>query len=42
MSELRKDIWFAFKDAGITIAYPQLDVHLDAAINEKMIESLNR
>jgi len=31
MAELRKDIWFAFKDAGITIAYPQLDVHFDSS-----------
>ena len=31
MSELRKDIWFAFKEAGITIAYPQLDVHFDSS-----------
>ncbi len=22
-------VWFALKDAGITIAYPQLDLHLD-------------
>jgi small-conductance mechanosensitive channel len=42
MSELRKDIWFAFKDAGITIAYPQLDVHLDSAISETVIESLKK
>lgn len=42
MSELRKDIWFAFKDAGITIAYPQLDVHLDSAITETVIDSLKK
>ncbi len=40
MSDLRKDIWFAFKDAGITIAYPQLDVHLDFAINKTGCDSL--
>jgi len=34
MSDLRKDIWFAFKEAGITIAYPQLDVHLDTPVTE--------
>lgn len=36
MAELRKDIWFAFKDAGITIAYPQLDVHLDAPVTNAL------
>lgn len=33
-SELLKGIWFALKDADITIAFPQLDVHFDAPINE--------
>lgn len=33
-SELRKAIWFAFKEAGITIAFNQLDVHLDPPVNE--------
>ncbi len=28
-SQLREAIWWALKDAGITIAYPQLDVHFD-------------
>jgi potassium efflux system protein len=28
-ARLRKSMWFALKDAGITIAYPQLDVHFD-------------
>lgn len=27
-AELNELIWFALKDAGITIAYPQLDVHV--------------
>lgn len=31
-SELRRRIWDALKEAGITIAYPQLDVHLDAPV----------
>ncbi|MDX1646675.1 MAG: mechanosensitive ion channel [Longimicrobiales bacterium] len=31
-SELNKAIWFALKEAGITIAYPQLDVHLDPGV----------
>lgn len=34
MSELRKNIWFAFKEAGITIAFPQLDLHLDPPVTE--------
>ncbi len=42
MSELRKDIWFAFKDAGITIAYPQLDVHLDSSIIETVADTLKK
>jgi small-conductance mechanosensitive channel len=28
-SHLNEAVWFALKDAGITIAYPQLDLHLD-------------
>jgi small-conductance mechanosensitive channel len=28
-SNLNEAIWFALRDAGITIAFPQLDVHLD-------------
>ena len=39
-SELRKDIWFAFKDAGIMIAYPQLDVHFDAVNTETINDNL--
>lgn len=42
MSELRKDIWFAFKDAGITIAYPQLDVHFDTSIVESVNDSIKK
>ncbi|MEN8144977.1 MAG: mechanosensitive ion channel domain-containing protein [Gemmatimonadota bacterium] len=30
-SDLHEAIWFALKDADITIAYPQLDVHLGQA-----------
>ena len=36
MAELREAIWFAFKKAGITIAFPQLDVHFDPPIEESM------
>ena len=28
-SHLNEAVWFGLKDAGITIAYPQLDLHLD-------------
>jgi len=28
LSELNERIWFALKDAGITIAFPQLDLHV--------------
>lgn len=31
-SELNKAIWNGLKEAGITIAFPQLDVHFDPAI----------
>jgi small-conductance mechanosensitive channel len=30
-SELRRTLWRALRDAGITIPFPQLDVHFDAA-----------
>lgn len=42
MSDLRKDIWFAFKDAGITIAYPQLDVHFDPAVIETVKNRIHK
>jgi small-conductance mechanosensitive channel len=29
-SDLNKAIWWGLADAGITIAFPQLDVHLDS------------
>jgi small-conductance mechanosensitive channel len=35
-SDLREAIWWALKDAGITIAFPQVDVHFD----EPVVESL--
>ncbi len=34
MSELRKAVWFAFKDAGITIAFHQVDIHFDPPVTE--------
>ncbi|MBX2799573.1 MAG: mechanosensitive ion channel [Myxococcales bacterium] len=33
-TELARVVWDALKEAGITIAFPQLDVHLDAAARE--------
>ena len=41
-SDLRKEIWFAFKKAGITIAYPQLDVHFDSPVTEAVAQTLQR
>ena len=31
-SQLNKDVWFALQEAGITIAFPQLDVHFDPGV----------
>jgi len=36
VSELNEAIWWSLKDAGIVIAFPQLDVHFD----EPVVESL--
>ena len=41
-SDLRKEIWFAFKEANITIAFPQLDVHLDAPVTESITNNLRK
>jgi small-conductance mechanosensitive channel len=35
-SALNEAIWWALKDAGITIAFPQLDVHLDGAVTRAL------
>jgi small-conductance mechanosensitive channel len=35
-SDLNESIWWALKGAGITIAFPQLDVHLDSPIMESI------
>jgi small-conductance mechanosensitive channel len=35
-SELNQAIWWALKEAGITIAFPQLDVHFDPPIMEAL------
>jgi small-conductance mechanosensitive channel len=34
MSELRIAIWFAFKEANITIAFHQVDIHFDPPVSE--------
>lgn len=36
LSELNQAIWWALKDADITIAFPQLDVHFDATVEESL------
>ena len=33
-SELMEAIWWALKEVGITIAFPQVDVHFDSSIEE--------
>lgn len=35
-SALNEAIWWALKEAGITIAFPQLDVHLDSALTQAL------
>jgi small-conductance mechanosensitive channel len=35
VSELNEAIWWALKEAGIVIAFPQLDVHFDPQIESK-------
>jgi small-conductance mechanosensitive channel len=35
-AELNEAIWWALKDAGVTIAYPQLDVHFDPTVEESL------
>lgn len=36
LSELYKKIWRAFHDQGITIAFPQLDLHVDSELVEAL------
>jgi small-conductance mechanosensitive channel len=36
LSDLNEAIWWAFKEKGIVIAFPQLDVHLDQAAVDAM------
>ncbi|MCU0663553.1 MAG: mechanosensitive ion channel [Myxococcota bacterium] len=35
-SELNEAIWWAFKKDGITIAFPQLDVHFDEGLGQRV------
>jgi small-conductance mechanosensitive channel len=35
-SKLNELIWWALKDAGITIAFPQMDVHFDKPVEEAL------
>lgn len=35
-SDLREAIWWAFKRAGITIAYPQVDVHFPQSVAQNL------
>ena len=41
-SQLNEAIWWALKDAGITIAFPQLDVHFDPPVKESMISDIKK
>lgn len=36
-SALNETIWWALKDAGITIAFPQLDLHFDPDVTESIV-----
>ena len=36
LSDLNERIWWALKEAGIVIAFPQLDVHFDPPIEESL------
>ncbi len=35
-SELNEAVWWALKEAGITIAFPQLDVHFDPPVEQAL------
>ena len=38
LSELNESIWWAFKEKQITIAFPQLDLHLDPPVNDGLAQ----
>jgi small-conductance mechanosensitive channel len=37
MSELNQAIWWGLKEGGVTIAFPQLDLHFDPPVTESLI-----
>ncbi len=39
-SEMREAIWWAFKESGIVIAFPQVDVHLPAELSQGLVAAL--
>jgi small-conductance mechanosensitive channel len=41
-SEVHEAVWSGLKEAGITIAFPQLDVHLDAPIVDSVRQLAGR
>lgn len=41
-SQLHEAIWWAFQEQGITIAFPQVDVHLDAEVGDWLQQSGRR
>lgn len=36
LSELNEALWWSLKEAGVTIAYPQMDLHLDREVLESL------
>ena len=36
LSDLHEAVWWSFKEAGIVIAFPQLDVHFDSPVTESL------
>ena len=42
LSQLNEAIWFALNEAGVTIAYPQLDLHLDPELTSALREASAR
>ncbi len=35
-SALHESVWWALKDAGVTIAFPQLDLHLNQSLSNSV------
>jgi len=42
VSDVHEAIWWAFKERGIVIAFPQLDLHLDAPIEDSLRQLAGR